>query len=163
MSGIPVGCHRVHAGDDRPRHRLRVGSLEGAMSVDWRQMLDYLADRMRKLEVVEAEVIALRAALSESRERERQLDSANAAFRARDRAANKVRMADPDRLGDVTIEFGQTPDDAVPVPRGSGNAQFVYGLLEVLVTDDRPVYLRVERKPHEIAPSVQSATTQEEE
>jgi hypothetical protein len=114
---------------------------------DWRTALDDLASAMRELEVRRAENDALRGESAGWRQRATAAEAELAVHAARYRLKEYHRTGrlDPALTG-TEMMFGQTETDAVRVPDGQGNAEFLVAMAETLLKNDRPVYFKVERK-----------------
>lgn len=121
-------------------------SLSGDSGFDWRGVLAEMYELFRELERARADLAAIRETNMGLRARLRRAEEAWATYDARARADSVMRDVDPTRLGSVMITFGTSRDDAVRVPTGPGNAQFLYGLVEILLRDLRPIFFEVERK-----------------
>lgn len=119
---------------------------------DWRGLIAELTSLLRDRDALRVEVAALaveaeaaREEARDQRERADELHTTVAAYVARGRAANMGVLGDS--FQDLDVDFGTSTEDAVPLPRDANKALFLFGLIETLTTNNRPVYFRVERKP----------------
>jgi hypothetical protein len=114
---------------------------------DWRAAVAEIGTLLRELENARAELAVGHEINADLRARLRRAEEAWSTYAARTRAERQqVEGVDPARLADVTIMFGTDADEAVRVPTGPGNAQFLYGLIEILLRDSRPIFFQVERR-----------------
>lgn len=137
---------------------------------DWREALDELAEQLRELDAARDEISALHAQAATWRERvranEELLRAEITKWRARADEAERVWSTllardrvrgiefDPRALDNLDIVFGDTEENAVPVPKGPGNGQFLYGLVDLSARPNSPIFFRVERvKPQLEAPA----------